>query len=90
MTGHKAFWDDLTHDLRDPEFRREYAAQSKLIAEVDAAINADPPGAVHDPLLVGLGAHDVEGEDFAVLVRISGGALCGRQYELDLCPERVG
>jgi len=45
VTGHKAFWDDLTHDLRDPEFRREYAAQSKLIAEVDAAINADPPGA---------------------------------------------
>lgn len=40
MTRHSAFWDDLARDLVDPEFQREYAAQSGLIAEVDAAINA--------------------------------------------------
>jgi hypothetical protein len=40
MTRHSAFWDDLPRDLFDPEFQREYAAQSGLIAEVDAAINA--------------------------------------------------
>lgn len=45
MTGHRAFWDDLTRDLRDPEFQREYAAQSELIAEVDGAINAGVPAA---------------------------------------------
>lgn len=40
MTRHSAFWNDLTRDLVDPEFEREYAAQSGLIAEVDAAVNA--------------------------------------------------
>lgn len=40
MTRQSAFWDDLTYDLGDPEFQREYAAQSGLIAEVDAVINA--------------------------------------------------
>jgi len=40
MTRHSAFWEDLTRDLVDPEFQREYAAQSGLIAEVDAAIIA--------------------------------------------------
>lgn len=36
MTGHSAFWDDLTRDLADPEF----VAESRLIADFDAAINA--------------------------------------------------
>jgi hypothetical protein len=40
MTGHSAFWDDLTRDLGDPEFEREYVAESRLIADFDAAINA--------------------------------------------------
>ena len=37
MTGHSAFWDDLTRDLGDPEFEREYVAESILIADIDAA-----------------------------------------------------
>lgn len=40
MTGHSALWDDLTRDLGDPEFEREYVAESRLIADFDAAINA--------------------------------------------------
>jgi hypothetical protein len=40
MTRHNAFWDDLARDLADPEFEREYAAESRRIAEFDAAINA--------------------------------------------------
>jgi hypothetical protein len=40
ISRHSAFWDDLARDLVDPEFQREYAAKSGLIAEVDAAINA--------------------------------------------------
>ena len=40
MTGHSAFWDDLARDLADPEFEREYAAESRRIADFDAAINA--------------------------------------------------
>lgn len=45
MTKHSVSWDDLTRDLGEPEFQREYAAQSELITEVDAAINATPPDA---------------------------------------------
>lgn len=41
MTLNSAFWDDLAHDLADPEFEREYAAESRRIADVDAAINAE-------------------------------------------------
>lgn len=40
MTCQSAFWDDLTGDLADREFQREYASQSRLIAKVDAATNA--------------------------------------------------
>lgn len=40
VTGHSAFWDDLTRDLGDPEFEREYVAESIFIADFDAAINA--------------------------------------------------
>jgi DNA-binding phage protein len=38
MTG--SFWDDLAHDLEDPEFLREYITQSVRIATTDAIINA--------------------------------------------------
>jgi transcriptional regulator with XRE-family HTH domain len=34
-----AFWDDLTRDLRDPEFLREYVAESVRIATVDQIVN---------------------------------------------------
>ncbi|WP_220454261.1 DNA-binding protein [Nocardioides immobilis] len=40
MTKHTAFWDDLAHDLEDPEFLREYIAESMRIATIDAIVNA--------------------------------------------------
>ncbi|MGB4776836.1 helix-turn-helix domain-containing protein [Microbacterium sp.] len=33
------FWADLQHDLQDPEFAREYAAESVRIATIDSLIN---------------------------------------------------
>jgi len=35
-----AFWDDLTRDLEDPEFLREYVTESIRVATIDAVINA--------------------------------------------------
>lgn len=49
MTGHSAFWDDLIHDLADPEFEREYVAESRLIADFDAAINASDKRRINPP-----------------------------------------
>jgi DNA-binding phage protein len=40
MTKHTAFWDDLARDLEDPEFLREYIAESMRIATIDAIVNA--------------------------------------------------
>lgn len=37
---HSAFWDDLAQDLQDPEFLREYIAESVRIATIDALVNA--------------------------------------------------
>jgi transcriptional regulator with XRE-family HTH domain len=34
------FWDDLSHDLEDPEFRREFVLASVRIATVDRVIGA--------------------------------------------------
>ncbi|MEP6816239.1 MAG: hypothetical protein ABI873_11885 [Marmoricola sp.] len=53
MTRHSAFWDDLTRGTADPEFEREYAAESRRIAEFDAAINAEV-AATDDPRQGGL------------------------------------
>jgi hypothetical protein len=39
MTQHTAFWDDLARDLAEPEFEREYVAESRRIAEFDEAMN---------------------------------------------------
>jgi DNA-binding phage protein len=33
------FWDDLASDLRDPEFLREYVAESMRIATIDRIVN---------------------------------------------------
>jgi transcriptional regulator with XRE-family HTH domain len=33
------FWDDLAQDLRDPQFLREYVAQSIRIATIDQIVN---------------------------------------------------
>lgn len=35
-----AFWDDLTRDLEDPEFRTQYVSESIRIATIDSVINA--------------------------------------------------
>jgi DNA-binding phage protein len=35
-----AFWYDLAHDLEDPEFLREYIAESMRIATIDEVMNA--------------------------------------------------
>jgi len=37
--GRSAFWDDLASDLEDPEFLREYVAESIRIATIDRIIN---------------------------------------------------
>jgi transcriptional regulator with XRE-family HTH domain len=38
-TGRSMFWDDLARDLEDPEFLREYVAQSIRIATIDRIVN---------------------------------------------------
>jgi DNA-binding phage protein len=40
VTKHTAFWDDLARDLEDPEFLREYIAESMRMATIDAIVNA--------------------------------------------------
>src|SRR6202043_2388843 len=37
--GRSAFWDDLASDLEDPEFLREYVAESIRIATIDRIVN---------------------------------------------------
>lgn len=39
MDGEGLFWRDLAEDQKDPEFAREFAAESERIADVDAAAN---------------------------------------------------
>ncbi len=50
MTGHSAFWDDLTRDLADPEFEREYTAESRRVAEFDEAMNTADRRPINLPL----------------------------------------
>ena len=38
-TGRSVFWDDLAQDLEDPQFLREYVAQSIRIATIDRIVN---------------------------------------------------
>jgi transcriptional regulator with XRE-family HTH domain len=38
-TGRSVFWDDLASDLDDPEFLREYVAESIRIATIDRIVN---------------------------------------------------
>jgi transcriptional regulator with XRE-family HTH domain len=38
-TGRSVFWDDLAQDLQDPQFLREYVAQSIRIATIDRIVN---------------------------------------------------
>lgn len=40
MTKGDAFWDDLARDLEDPEFLREYIAESMRIATIDSIMSA--------------------------------------------------
>jgi|HubBroStandDraft_5_1064220.scaffolds.fasta_scaffold96853_2 transcriptional regulator with XRE-family HTH domain len=37
--GRSVFWDDLASDLEDPEFLREYVAESIRIATIDRIVN---------------------------------------------------
>lgn len=37
--GHSVFWDDLLIDLEDPDFLREYVAESIRIATIDRIVN---------------------------------------------------
>jgi transcriptional regulator with XRE-family HTH domain len=38
-TERSVFWDDLAQDLEDPQFLREYVAQSIRIATIDRLVN---------------------------------------------------
>jgi transcriptional regulator with XRE-family HTH domain len=38
-TGGSAFWEDLAQDLKDPQFLREYVAESVRIATIDRIVN---------------------------------------------------
>ncbi|WP_122260795.1 DNA-binding protein [Ornithinimicrobium cerasi] len=40
MSKHTAFWDDLSRDLQDPEFLREYVVESMRISTIDSVVNA--------------------------------------------------
>ncbi|MBB6173822.1 DNA-binding phage protein [Nocardiopsis mwathae] len=37
---HSAFWDDHKRDLSDPEYAREFAAESARVRTIDTIINA--------------------------------------------------
>ena len=37
--GRSVFWDDLDSDLEDPEFLREYVAESIRVATIDRIVN---------------------------------------------------
>jgi transcriptional regulator with XRE-family HTH domain len=37
--GRSVFWDDLASDLEDPDFLREYVAESIRIATIDRIVN---------------------------------------------------
>lgn len=39
-TSTSTFWDDLTRDLEDPEFLREFVVESMRIATIDGVVNA--------------------------------------------------
>lgn len=39
MEAPTTFWDDLAKDLEDPEFLREYVAESIRIATIDSIVN---------------------------------------------------
>jgi transcriptional regulator with XRE-family HTH domain len=39
MNQPSAFWDDLAGDLEDPDFLREYVAESVRIATIDRVVN---------------------------------------------------
>lgn len=39
MSQPSAFWDDLARDLEDPDFLREYVAESVRIATIDRMVN---------------------------------------------------
>jgi len=38
-TGRSVFWDDLASDFQDPEFLREYVAESIRVATIDRIVN---------------------------------------------------
>ena len=38
-TEHSMFWDDLAQDLKDPQFLREYVAESIRIGTIDRIVN---------------------------------------------------
>lgn len=38
-TGRSVFWEDLARDLQDPQFLREYVAESVRIATIDRIVN---------------------------------------------------
>lgn len=40
MTGSSVFWDDLSRDLEDPEFLRDFVIESMRIATIDDVVNA--------------------------------------------------
>lgn len=40
MAASNAFWEDLSRDLEDPEFLREYVVESMRIATIDSVVNA--------------------------------------------------
>ena len=43
MSDHLAFWEDLRHDLEDPDFAREYADMTLLIQTLDELARDDEP-----------------------------------------------
>lgn len=41
MTVPTTFWDDLTEDLQDPEFKRVYISTQRVIEHVDKFLNKE-------------------------------------------------
>jgi hypothetical protein len=41
VSDHQAFWEDLRHDLEDPEFAREHAEVTALVQTLDQLVCND-------------------------------------------------
>jgi hypothetical protein len=75
METNSVFWDDLTEDLKDPEFSRVYADES---AKAAGRFTVDlPAGTVPEPRIVGYARNHAIMRMFVAVIRARGGNIHG-------------